>query len=519
MNKLMTTEEAVALVEDGMTFSFSGFVACAIPEELLIALENRFLETGSPNNLFLYYTGAPGLGEERGGNHLAHPGMIRKMMGGHTGLTKRLAALINENLFPAYLIPQGVNVHMMRAVAGGKPGVITKVGLKTYCDPRLEGCKANEAAKEDVVELIKLDGKEYLFYKAVKIDVAYIKGSTADEDGNISLEKEGLFDAQFEMAAATHNSGGKVIALVERLAKRGSLNPKDIKIPGILVDGIVVGNPETCKQSFAQDEYNPCWAGEIKTPEKEEKFEKIILNERLICARRAAMEIYQNSFINFGLGIPQDISTVLKQEGQAEYVMSSVESGVIGGSPSGGLGMGTAENPVAIIKHPEMFDLYDGGSLKTTFLGAAEIDSKGNVNVTKFNGRMVGPGGFINISQNTPNICYCGTFTAGGFECKVEDGKLIILKEGEVKKFKNTVEQVSFSGSYALETGQKVLFITERAVFQLMKEGITLIEVAPGINLEKDILEQMEFKPVLSKDLKTMDERIFRNELMGLVLK
>lgn len=518
MNKLMTAKEAVNLVKDGMTFSFSGFVACALPEELLIELEQRYVETGSPRNLFVFYAGAPGCGDERGGNHLAHSGMIRKLHGGHVGLTRKLGPLINANEFPAFLVPQGVNVHLVRAIAGGKPGLVTKVGLKTYCDPRLEGCRANEAAKcEDVVELIHLDGKEYLFYKGFPIDVCFVKGSTADEDGNVSLEREGLFDEVFELAAATHNTGGKVVVLVERVVQRGSLNAKDIKIPGILVDGIVQGKPEMARQTYAQDEYNPSWACEVKIPVKKDDGPKP-LNERKICARRAAMEIRKNTFINFGLGVPQDIAGVLAEEEKADEVICSVESGLIGGVPSAGLGMGTADNAVAMIKHTEMFDIYDGGGLRSTFLGAAEIDVHGNVNVTKFNGRMVGPGGFINISQNTPSVCFCGTFTADGFKCRVQDGKLEILQDGKTVKFKPMVEQVSFSGVYAMEAGQEVLYITERAVFRLTKEGVTLIEIAPGADLQKDILDRMEFTPIIANVLKTMDERIFRPEPMGLEL-
>lgn len=518
MNKLMASKEAVDLVKDGMTFSFSGFVACALPEELLIRLEQRYIETGSPRDLFVFYAGAPGCGDERGANHLAHSGMIRKLHGGHVGLTRQLGPLINANEFPAYLVPQGVNVHLLRAIAGGKPGVVTKVGLKTYCDPRLEGCRANEAAKtEKVVELVRLGGKDYLFYPAFPIDVCFIKGSTADEDGNVTLEREGLFDEVFELAAATHNTGGKVVVLVERVVQRGSLNAKDIKIPGILVDGIVQGTPEMARQTFAQEAYNPSWSCEIRIPARKD-VKPMPLSERKVCARRAAMEIQKNSFINFGLGVPQDIAAVLSEEGIADQVTASVESGVIGGVPSAGLGMGTADNAIAMIKHTEMFDIYDGGGLRATFLGAAEIDAHGNVNVTKFNGRMVGPGGFINISQNTRQVCFCGTFTADGFRCRVGDGKLNILQDGKTIKFKTAVEQVSFSGDYAVEAGQKVLYITERAVFRLTEAGVTLVEIAPGVDLQKDILERMDFTPMIAGELKTMDERIFRPEPMGLKL-
>ena len=518
MSKQITAAEAVALVRDGMTFSFSGFVACALPEELLIGLEERYLSTGSPKDLSVFYAGAPGCGDERGANHLAHAGMIRRLHGGHVGLAKQLGPMISRNEFPAYLVPQGVNVHLLRAIAGGKPGVVTSVGLKTYCDPRLEGCRANEAAQSDsVVELITLGGKEYLFYKGFPIDVCFIKASTADEDGNITLEREGLFDEVFELAAATKNTGGKVVVLVERVVQRGTLNAKDIKIPGILVDGIVEGTPDMARQSYAKDSYDPSWACEVRIPVQEAP-KPLPLNERKICARRAAMEIRPGAFINFGIGVPQDIASVLSEEGVADQVVASVESGVIGGVPSGGLGMGTADNPVAMIKHPEMFDLYDGGSLDATFLGAAEIDRRGNVNVTKFNGRMVGPGGFVNISQNTPKVCFCGTFTAGGFQCTVEDGRLILVQDGKTVKFKSAVEQVSFSGDFARETGQEILYITERAVFRLTEAGVTLTEIAPGVDLNRDILARMDFQPVVAEDLRLMDARIFQDGPMGLAL-
>lgn len=519
MNKVMSASEAVKLVKDGMTFGFSGFATFGLPEDLLTKLEERFLETGSPKDLSLFYAGAPGGREQYGGNHLGHRGLLRRIHGGHLDLNRKLAALCSENALPVFMVPQDVNTHLLRAIASGKPGVLTKIGLKTYADPRIDGCRANQAAwdcGEEVVELLTIDGKEYLLYKSFPIDICFIKGTTADENGNVTIESEATMNGIFEMAAATHNSGGTVIVQVDRLAANGTLNPKDVKVPGLLVDVIVVGDPERSKQSYALP-YSPALSGELKIPVSNDKAPEPLSLKKII-ARRAVMEIKANSFVNFGIGVPQFIAAVLAEEGLSDQVITSVESGVIGGVPSGGLGMGSAVNPVAIIKHPEMFDLYHGGALAGTFLGAAEFDAKGNVNVTKFNGKSVGPGGFLGISQPTPKVCFCGTFTAGKSEIEIKDGKLNIIKDGDIIKFKPEVEQITFSGEYALETGQEVYFLTERAVLKITDKGVTVMEIAPGVDLEKDVIAHMGFRPAISENLKTMDERIFRPEKMGLEL-
>lgn len=521
MSKIMTAREAVDLIQDNMTFAFTGFVSFGLPEDLLVTLEEKFLETGTPKNLSLFYDAAPGCREEHGGNHLAHRGLIRRIHGGHLDLNRKLAALCSENVMPVFMVPQDVNEHLLRAIAGGEPGVLTKTGLKTYADPRQDGCRANQAAwdcGETVVELVKIDNKDYLLYKAFPIDICFIKGTTADEDGNITVEHEAVLNPILELAAATHNSGGKVIAQVDRLAAKGTLNPKNVKVPGLLVDAVVVGRPEYSKQCMVEAEnYNPSWAGEVKVPvDGNKKPEPLSLKK--IIARRAAMEIGENSFINFGVGVPQLIASVLEEEGVADKVITSVESGVIGGVPSGGLGMGSATNPVAMIKHPEMFDLYHGGALAAAFLGAAEIDANGNVNVTKFNGKSVGPGGFIGITQPTPKVCFCGTFTAGKSDIRIQNNGLHIVKDGGIVKFKQAVEQITFSGEYALETNQEVFFITERAVFKLTDKGLTLIEIAPGIDIEKDIMAHMDFRPYVSENLKEMDARLFNDEPMQLEL-
>ncbi|MFR7476024.1 acyl CoA:acetate/3-ketoacid CoA transferase [Frisingicoccus sp.] len=519
MSKVMTAREAIDMVEDGMSFAISGFGTFGLPEDLLYTLEQKFLETGSPKDLSLFYAGAPGAREKHGGNHLGHRGLLRRIHGGHLDLNRKLAALCSENALPVFMVPQDVNVHLLRAIANHAPGTLTRIGLKTYADPRIDGCRANQAAwdcKEEVVQLLEIDGEEYLLYKSFPIDICFIKGTTADEDGNITLESEATLNAVFELAAATHNSGGKVICQVDRLAANGSLNAKEVKVPGLLVDAVVVGAPERSLQSYAIP-YNPALSAELKVPDNTEKKAEPLSPKKVI-ARRGAMEIAKNSFVNFGIGVPQLIASVLDEEGMSDKVITSVESGVIGGVPSGGLGMGSAVNPVAIIKHPEMFDLYHGGALAAAFLGAAEFDEKGNVNVTKFNGKSVGPGGFLGISQPTPKVCFCGTFTAGKSQIEIKDGKLNIIQDGDVIKFKKNVEQITFSGDYAREMGQEVFFLTERAVLKIAEGGVMVTEIAPGVDLEKDIIAHMGFVPLVAEDLKIMDERIFRPEKMGLEL-
>ncbi len=517
MSKIISAEYAASLVEDGMTLALGGFVGSGVPEELLIGLKERYLSTKTPRDLTLFHCAAVGDGKSRGANHLGLEGLIKKLVCGHIGLEPELNKLVVENKLSAFMIPQGVSAHLLRAIGGKKPGVLTHVGLKTYADPRLEGCKANQSAidsKEEVVTLLDIEGKDYLLYKSFPIDICFIKGSVGDTDGNISLQKEAVFSDQLEMANATRNSGGIVIAQVENIVEAGTLKAHDVKVHGFMVDYIVLGKKENNLQIWTSDCYRPELSGEYKLPL--EDMEIMELNHRKVCGRRGALELKKNCLINLGIGIPDAVAAVASEEGLSNDITLSIESGALGGVPVGGIGIGATVNPESIYKQPDIFDVYDGGGIDLTFLGAAEIDPKGNVNVSKFGGRVVGPGGFINISQNSKKVCFTGTFTAGGLKTKIENGKIDIVNEGKDIKFKNQVEQVSFSAEYALESGQEVLYITERAVFQLTDEGIMLIEIAPGIDLDEDILKYMDFKPIISDDLKIMDEKIFKNEPMGL---
>ncbi|MFZ5351384.1 MAG: acyl CoA:acetate/3-ketoacid CoA transferase [Bacillota bacterium] len=514
MNKLMSLEQAIKLIKDGDTVATGGFVGNMHPEALSRGVEDVFLREGHPKGLTLVYPAGQGDGKNRGLNHFGHEGLVKRVIGGHWGLAPKLGKLALEEKIEAYNFPQGAISHLFRAIAGKKPGVITKVGLKTFADPRLEGGKINTVTKEDMVEIISLRGEEWMFYHAFPINIAFIRGTYADEDGNCCFDKECLSLEMLSMAQAAKNSGGKVILQVEKMVAKGSLNPRSIRIPGIYVDAIVEAEPHEHMQTFAE-QYNPSYSQEIRIPIA--GIPPMQLDERKIIARRAAMELVPNAITNLGIGMPEGVSMVANEEG-IKGLMLTTEAGTIGGVPAGGLSFGAAINPDMIIDQPYQFDFYDGGGLDVAFLGLAQCDRQGNVNVSKFGPKVAGCGGFINISQNAKKVVYCGTFTAGGMEIEVSDGKLRIVTEGKSKKFIEAVEQVTFSGEYAYSVGQPVVYVTERAVFELSDKGLTLTEIAPGIDLEKDILALMDFKPAISDKLKIIDERIYRPEVMGLVL-
>ena len=512
MGKIMTAKEASMLVKDGATLAVGGFIGCNHPEELTTALEERFVETGSPKNLTLVYAAGQGDGKDKGLNHLGHEGLLKRIIGGHWGLTPKLQKLAVENKVEAYNLPQGVITHLFRDIAAGKPGTITHVGLDTFVDPRLDGGKINSKATEDVVKLIELEGNEFLYYKAFPIDVAFIRATYCDPEGNACMSREAVTLECLSIAQAVRASGGIVILQVESIVEAGSLDPRLVKVPGIYVDAIVVSEPENHMQTFAE-QYNPAYCGNIRVPV--DSIKPMELGVRKIISRRAAMELKSNAVVNLGIGMPEGISNVANEEG-VKGLKLTVESGPIGGVPAAGMSFGASANADAIIDQPYQFDFYDGGGLDIAFLGLAQCDVEGNINVSKFGIKVAGCGGFINITQNAKKVIFCGTFTAGKSDIRVEDGKLNIVQDGNTHKFLKQVEQVTFSGRYAKRVKRDVLYVTERAVFKLTEDGLMLIEIAPGVDLHKDILAHMDFTPMISANLRLMDERIFMEEKMGL---
>ncbi len=511
--KLVTPEQAVEIIKNNDTVAFGGFIGIGIAEEIIINLENRYLETGEPRNLTFLYASGIGDGKDRGINHLAHDGLVKRVICGHWGLTPKLAKMAIESRIEAYNLPQGIISSLFRDTAARKPRTISSVGLKTFVDPRYGGGKLNDVTREDLVELVVFDNEEFLAYKTMPINVAILRATTADLDGNLSMEKEALTLDGLSIAMAAKNSGGLVIAQVERIADRGALPMRQVKIPGILVDCVAIAKPENHLQTWVTL-YNPAYAGEFRTPVSH--IPPIPLDERKIIARRAAFELLPNSVVNLGIGVPEGIASVAAEEGILEYMTLTAEPGIIGGIPAGGLNFGAATNIDAIIDQAYQFDYYDGGGLDIAFLGLAQADRFGNLNVSKFGPKLAGAGGFINISQNAKKIVFTGTFTADGLKIVLEDGRLKILQEGQVNKFIEQVEQVTFAGELASEKGRNVLYITERCVFELRQDGLYLVEIAEGIDIQKDILAHMDFEPHIESDLRFMDPRIFREGVMGL---
>jgi len=505
--QVITPQQAAALIKDGSTVALSGFGLACVNEETLIAVEQRFLAEAAPRDLTVVHASAVGNRRDRGMSHWGHRGLIKRWIGGIAIASPGLAKLIQEDGCQAYNLPQGVITQLYREIAAKRPGVITKVGLGTFVDPRVEGARMSPSSTDDVVQVIELAGQEWLFYPSFPVDVALIRGTVADEHGNLTLEHEGLKLEVLPIAQAARNSGGIVIAQVESIAAAGSLDPNLVKVPGILVDYLVVSQPENHFQT-ENTRYNPSFSGQLRVPL--EAITPIPLSERKVIARRSAMELRPGAVLNLGVGIPCDVGTVAAEEGISDQIMLTTEAGAIGGVPAGLKDFGHAYNPEALVDMHSQFDFYDGGGLDCAVLGLAQADSHGNVNVSKFNGRVAGCGGFIDICQSAKTLIFAGTFTAGGLEVEVAGGEVKVVAEGKAHKFLLDVEQITFSGTYAAQRGQRVLYVTERAVLQLVDGVMTVIEIAPGIDLQRDVLDQMDFTPAVSPTLSPMPAGLFR---------
>jgi propionate CoA-transferase len=482
------------------------------PEEIALAIATKYHETGHPKGINLKQGSAMGDWKERGVTRLGEPGLVAKWSAAHIGSAFSLNELVLANKIACHCLPQGVIVNLWREIAAGRDGLMTKVGLGTFVDPRNGGGKMNDMTTEDLVELRVFQDKEYLFYKGFPVDVALLRGTTADMDGNISFEKDGFINEGPEVAMAAHNTGGIVIVQVERTTMAGTIRPKDVKIPGVIVDYVVEATMrEACWQTEGTY-YEPAFSGEIRKPL--DRIRPLPLGERKCIARRCAAELHAGDIVNLGVGIPSDVASVIAEEGYTSDIILTSEAGAIGGVPAPLPNFGSSYNPQATIEHGAMFDFIDGGGLDAACLGLAQTDEEGNINVSRFGKRLIGPGGFINITKKTKNVIFCGTFMNKA-EVLIEDGTVTVLKEGERKKFVKKVEHITFAGKYAAP-GQTILYVTERCVMRLAGGRMTVTEIAPGIDLERDILACMEFVPAIAKDLKTMDERLFREDWNGL---
>lgn len=511
-DKVVSAVEAVRLIRDGDAVVVEGFVGQGFAEELTLALEQRFLLTGEPHDLTLVFTVAPGDRQGRGLDRLAHPGLVKRAVGGHWGLSPALGKMAVTGQIEAHNLPQGVISHLFRDTAAGKPGLLTRVGMGTFVDPRHGGGKINDRTGQDRVELLVIGDEEYLFYKAFQLDVAFLRGTTADPEGNITMEREALTLEALAVATAVHNSGGLVIVQVERVAETGSLSPRDVKIPGVLVDCVVISAPEHHWQTFGTP-YSAAMSGELRRVRS--TIPPLALTERKVIARRAAMELRPDSVVNLGIGLPEGVANVAAEEHILEYLTLTAEPGPMGGMPTAGLDFGAAVNSQAILDQPSQFDFYDGGGLDAAVLGMAQADRLGNVNVSRFGSRLAGSGGFINISQNAKKLVFVGTFVVPS-QSRVEGGRLVIADGAVSPKFLADVEQRTFSGAYAAAAGQQVLYVTERCVFRLTADGLELIEIAPWLDLERDILAHIDFTPIITGEPRPMDARIFADEPMGL---
>ncbi|MBU3739096.1 MAG: acyl CoA:acetate/3-ketoacid CoA transferase [Rhodoferax sp.] len=517
----VTAAEAAALIRDGDTVGLMGGGGGLMEAtHLFQAVQQRFLSTGAPRQLTLLH--ALGIGDKktRGVNCFAHEGLVRRVIGGHWVWSPAMQQLAQDEKIEAYILPGGVSSQLMREIGAGRPGLFTHVGLGTVCDPRQGGGRMNASAREDLAEVVQLDGREYLRYKPFPIHVALVRASSADEDGNIGFEHEAAnLDAQ-SLALAARNSGGKVIVQVGERLPRGALKAREVRIPAAWVDAIVVDPDQRTSYDIA---FDPAFSGELVGPARQaaeaadhaaevaaaqERF-----GERQAIARRAAQELFNTGkarpVVNYGVGVPDAVARLVAARNEQHRIFQTIEHGTYGGTLMDGVLFGYARNAHAMLDAATQFDFYAGGGLDIAFLGFGEFDAQGNVNVSRLGGLTVGPGGFIDIAQNARKVVFCGTFAAKGVQLQTGDGRMTVLRQGEVRKLVQQVEQITFSGPQGLRRGQQVFYLTERASFRLTPRGVELFELAPGIDLQRDVLGQMDFVPPIDPDLQVLPAGLF----------
>jgi acyl CoA:acetate/3-ketoacid CoA transferase len=493
-SKIMSAEAAAGLVPDGATVAVTGGGGGLVePSTLLGALERRFLETEHPRDLTVIHALGIGDRDKRGMNCLAYEGMVKRVIGGHWVWSPRMQQLAKDEKIEAYVLPGGVVTQLMREIGAGRPGLLTHVGLGTFVDPRLDGGRMNESARDELVEVVQIDGRELLRYKPFPVHIALIRGSFADPEGNISLDQEPANLDAFALAIAAHNSGGKVLVQVRSTVEFGDLPARSMRVPGALVDAVVVDPDQSQSYDIV---YDPSISGERHGPVPAEPAAPFTLRQAI--AHRAAEELVDGAVINYGFGIPDAVAKLVAARGDLDRYYQTIEHGTYGGTLLDGMLFGFARNATVMIDSPSQFDLYSGGGLDIAFLGFGELDREGSVNVSKLGGMTVGPGGFIDIAQNARKVVFCGTFETKGARIETGDGTLRVRQHGQVRKLVGKVEQITFSGPQALRSGQEVLYVTERGVFRLTPEGVALTEIAPGVDLQRDLLERMDFAPLMA---------------------
>lgn len=518
--KVLKPEDVTAQIEDGMTVCTIAMTLVSAAESILKNIEHSFVTTGHPCDLTVLHS--CGQGDRKDGLlHLAHEKLTKRIIGSHWGLMPGWMKLIANNQVEAYCMPQGQIAQLYRSMACGLPGKISKVGLGTFVDPRYEGGKMNTRTKplEDLISVMKIDGEEYLFYKQVPIDICIIRGTECDEMGNLTTDEEAMKLEVLEGVLACKRFKGKVFAQVKRIVQTGTLNPKNVTVPGVFIDGVVVcDNPLVDHRQSSSWYFDPSYSGQSRVVA--DSIEPLPLTVRKVIGRRALEEVRPGNIINLGTGIPNDVvGNIANEEKINDDIMITVESGIYGGVQSGGIDFGVGKNLYAMITHVQQMDFYDGAGVDVTFMGFGELDGEGNINATKMGPRCTGAGGFLDITQNAKKIIFCGTFTASGCEFTFEDHSLHIVKEGKIRKMVKEVAQYSFNGKIAREKGQEVWIVTERAVFKLVPEGVKLVELARGVDLQKDVLDLMDFKPIMDEEIKTIDPDIYNDGEYGLRTK